>query len=361
VTELKGVAEGSSLNALSIAAPYIKAFAGVPLKPVSPEVLENELEIARRYNPTRSDQANKQFFLTVSQSGRTSSVVNGFALLQQALGLSESAVSIMPFTNNPEGTLAQRYGNHFPLNAGKEESIAATKSMTASIMALILFGIRTGQANGTLSQQQSQAMVQQLADIPDKLERFLQNPDTHRQISDFAKRLVKPNNYVLLSKGPLSDILPEAGLKLTETSANDVKTYNTEGFRHGPKEILNGVNGVAPNAIYIVPPTLSPEGAEKFFKDVESHYFTDEQPTYGTTSLKRVFFITFENSPPIPQRLVKAFDAKNRILTLPSTKGITDVLESQLTGIVAFQLLSHYLAEAKGKNPNSKGLNKAVV
>jgi hypothetical protein len=68
VTELKGVAEGSSLNALSIAAPYIKAFAGVPLKPVSPEVLENELEIARRYNPTRSDQANKQFFLTVSQS-----------------------------------------------------------------------------------------------------------------------------------------------------------------------------------------------------------------------------------------------------------------------------------------------------
>lgn len=353
--KLIGIGEGSSFNALKIAAPFIEEFTGLNNFTFDPESLNNKFEVATFVNHPIKRLFEKSFFLTVSQSGQTASILKVVEKLQEILGFSDHHSPMVSFTNNPQGTLGNRYGNHFTLQAGKEESIAATKSMTASIMALLLFGLRCGQKRAWLRRSDYQSLLEMLAEIPDQLEDLLQDQFLHQQIQAFTQALCDTNQFILLSKGVLASVLPELGLKLTETSSNIVWTDNTESFKHGRKVILKGVKGVRPNCLYLIPPDLSEESAQQLFHDIHSHFYTDHEQVYSTEG---VFFTRFENSPAIPPELRTALALQDsEILTLPQSHGIASLFIT----IAAFQLLSYYLALAKGEDPNNPALQKAVT
>jgi hypothetical protein len=107
--------------------------------------------------------------------------------------------------------------------------------------------------------------------------------------------------------------------------------------------------------LYLVPADLSETGAQQFFQDIHSHFYTGQEKTFSTEG---VFFTMFKNSPPIPDSLKQALRIQDsEILTLPASQGI----ESLFLAIVAFQLLSYYLAVAKGEDPNNPALQKAVT
>jgi glucosamine--fructose-6-phosphate aminotransferase (isomerizing) len=318
--------------------------------------LENKFEVADFVNHPIKRLFERSYFLTVSQSGQTGSILSILSSLQKCLGFSDKYSPLISFTNNPEGTLAQRFGNHFYLEAGKEESIAATKSMTASIMALLLFGLKLGQKRSWLRRGVYQTLLSTFEEIPDQLEAFLQDLAMRDKIDAFAGRLCDTNQFVILSRGPMASILPEIGLKLTETSRNIVWTDNTESFKHGRKVILHGVKGVRPNCLYLIPPNLPTQTADRLFQDIYSHFYsTDDEALFSTDG---VFFTMFENSPPLPESLKKALNlAEEDILVLPQSQGIA----SLFLGLIAFQLICYYLALAKGEDPNNPALQKAVT
>lgn len=353
--KLIGIGEGSSYNALKIAAPYIEELTGLNNFTFDPESLENKFEIAYTVKHPIKRLFERSFFLSVSQSGKTASILRIIETLQDSLGFSDRHTPMLAFTNNPEGVLAQRYGNHFWLQAGQEESIAATKSMTASIMALLLFGLRLGQKRAWLKRHDYQNFLHTLQGIPERIEVMLSDQALHGKLEAFIQPMCKSNQFVILSKGVLSAILPEAGLKLTETSSNIVWTDNTESFKHGRKVILKGIKGFRPNCVYLIPPDLDESQAQSVFQDIYTHFYKGDEKLYSTDG---VFFMVFENSPAIPDTLKSALClTDSEILTLPATQGI----ESVFLGIVAFQLLSHYLALAKGEDPNNPALEKAVT
>lgn len=353
--KLIGIGEGSSYNALKIAAPFIEEFTGLNTFTFDPESLENKFEIAHTVKRPIKHLFEHSFFLAVSQSGETASVLHVVEQLQDSFSFSDRYLPMIAFTNNPQGTLGTRYGSHFELKAGKEVSIAATKSMTSSIMALLLFGLRCGQKRSWLKDSHFQQNLNLLSQIPRALDNFLQNEAYHNRIQTFAQALVNTNQFVLLSKGLLSTVLPEAGLKLTETSRNIVWTDNTESFKHGRKVILHGVKGVRPNCLYLIPPNLTEEQAKRIFQDIHAHFYTHGEKIFSTEG---VFFTVFENSPPLPDALKETLDIHaSEILTLPAAQD----LESLFVAIAAFQLLSYYLALAKGEDPNNPALQKAVT
>lgn len=353
--KLIGIGEGSSYNALKIAAPFVEEFTGLNTFTFDPESLENKFEISEYVKHPIKRLFERSFFLTVSQSGQTGSILQVLTQLQTAFDFSDAHCPMIPFVNNPQGTLATRYGNYFALDAGPEESIAATKSMTASIMALLLFGLRCGQKRAWLKRSAYQHFLSLLAEIPATLEAFLQDEAMHQRLNTFSQALCDTNQFVLLSKGPISSILPEVGLKLTETSSNIVWTDNTESFKHGRKVILQGVRGVRPNCLYVIPPNLTAEQAERLFRDIHSHFYAGSDKVFSTEG---VFFAVFENSPPIPDDLKAALGLTgSEVLTLPAVEGFA----SLFLGIVAFQLVSYYLALAKGEDPNNPALQKAVT
>ena len=224
--------------------------------------------------------------------------------------------------------------------------------MTNTITAALLLGNQLVKfPNNALGQE----MINELREMPDKLEKFITDPRVHQRIKLLAKKLANDKRFVLLSSGIMSNILPEAGLKMTETTESWVKTDNMESFKHGPKVVL----GQSPVTIYIVPPTLKPDEIPGFFKDIDEHFRVSKDKKFPSN---KVHFIAFENSSEIPEDVLNKYGLTNDNVTkLPFTKGIKKPLESQYFGIITFQLLSYYLALAKGLNPNHSALTKAVT
>jgi len=353
--KLISIGEGSSYNALKIAAPFIEQFTGLNTFTFDPESLDNKFDIAQSIDQPIKRLFERSFFLSVSQSGKTASILQIVEKLQEALGFSDGHAPMIPLTNNPEGTLATRYNNHFDLQVGTEQSIAATKSMTASMMALLLFGIRLGQKRSWLSRPLYADFVDTLREIPETLQLMLDDESFHEKLQAYSQGLCQTNQFVLLSKGILSSILPEVGLKLTETSRNIVWTDNTESFKHGRKVILYGVKGVRPNCLYVIPPNLSEAEAARLFNDIYSHFYVDDEQVFSTEG---VFLTIFENSPAMPEAFKKALNIREaNLLVLPEADGIA----SLFVGLVSFQLLAYYLALAKGEDPNNPALQKAVI
>lgn len=357
--KITGIAEGSSRHALEIAAPFIEDWVGLPMTAHSPEELEEKLLISRIFGANPQSLLSRTLFIAVSQSGKTGSVLRILDALTQTL--SDLKFPIFTMSNRAKSTLSETYGNHLYLSAGEEKSIAATKTMTASLFLLLLWGLYAGRKRNFMSEKHYQAARQQLQTIPDTLEELWngEHGGVLNAIEKFSRKLTEVNHFILLSKGPLCLILSEVGLKLTETSSNIVYTDNTESFKHGPKVILSGVKGEPPNCIYLIPPDQAL--ADGLFKDIRSHFWPpdtepDSPPAFET---HRVFFLTFENSPPLPAFLQKGLSiGKNRILTLPKAENL---LESLFLALVTFQIISYDLAHLKGENPNNPVLEKAVT
>jgi glucosamine--fructose-6-phosphate aminotransferase (isomerizing) len=342
-SKIVGIAEGSSLNALRIAQPKLE------------EWTDWDFSFKETDAVPKSANGRFRYFLAVSQSGNTGAVLKAVEELEEARKLPKENFPMLAFTNNPDSTMGKRYGNCFDLGAGEERSIAATKSMTASLMATLLWGLYTGQKKDKNRTQVFQNELGALKTVPSDLKRMLESKKVQRNLQGFAERLrqyrQQTNQMVLLSQGPMADILPEAGLKLTETSRKFVHTNNMESFKHGPRVML----GSQPFTIYVVPPNLSKGQADKFFADVRSHFYMGDSMVF---SPNQVSFIRFQNSPEIPQSLKEDLkmtpgDAY-RVMTLPP---VNSMFSAQFCGLAAFQLLSAELSNY----PNDTALQKVVT
>src|SRR5258706_108737 len=62
-------------------------------------------------------------------------------------------------------------------HAGPEIGVASTIAFTAQMIALYLFGLYLGQLRGTLTAEQSRAHVQELAELPVKMEHVLSDTE----------------------------------------------------------------------------------------------------------------------------------------------------------------------------------------
>ncbi len=352
------LAEGSSKHALEIAAPFIEEWIGLPIYIHDPESLDEKFAIGHIYKDHLTEDSmsiyQDAYFIVVSQSGKTASVLHILETLSQTL---KTPLPLLTITNNSRSKLARHYGNHLPIGAGEEKSIAATKTLTATIITLLLWGLHVAQASGRMSKESEATIHRELLRISSRLE-SLWNPTRMESIFRFTQKLDEVNHFVLLSKGPLTLILSEAGLKLTETSSNIVYTDNSESFKHGPKVILSGVNNHHPNSIYLVPTADS--FAEGLYNDLRSHFWLNPSEADKKLAFEadRLFFITFENSLEIPPTIQEDLSIEeNQILSLPSAS----TLESLFLGIVTFQLISYYLALIKGENPDNPALKKAIT
>jgi glucosamine--fructose-6-phosphate aminotransferase (isomerizing) len=348
VRRFLGLAEGSSKHALEMAKPFLDIWSDAAWNIIDPNRLELFIRVARDSGVRTFGDT---FLLAVSQSGETASILHALSLLAEHRG--ENLPEMLAVTNFAESSLArQAGGNVLPLGVGKEQSIAATKTLTASLMTLLLWGLALGEQRLTLPTESVQRLRSQLAAVPGTLTHLFEGHGIQAATEAFARELVAVNHFVLLSKGLMTRILPEAGLKMTETSRNIVYFDNTESFKHGPKVILSATPGATPNTVYMVP--VDAGLAERLYKDIHSHF-----QSYSAEAPSRVYFVRFENSPPVPQALSDLLLVRpQHQLVLPA---VFSSFEAMFSGLVAFQLISYYLAALKGDSPDQPDLSKVVT
>jgi glucosamine--fructose-6-phosphate aminotransferase (isomerizing) len=160
-----------------------------------------------------------QCVIGISQSGMSPDVV---AVIVEAAR--QGAVTIA-LTNDSDSTLARAAELVLPLGAGQERSVPASKTYTASLLALALV---------SQAVDPDPAFEAALSRVPGALAHALeQDPDLERLVP----ALLGPR-AIVLSRGFNFSTAEEIALKLTETSYVLARAWSVADFEHGPIAVV---------------------------------------------------------------------------------------------------------------------------
>lgn len=240
---LATVARGSSDHAASYLKYAVEIAAGVPVASLGPSVAS---VYAR---PLRLGDAA---CIAISQSGASPDIL---AMMQAARAAGALGIAI---TNTPEAPLAAAADHTLPLLAGVESSVAATKTLVASVLAGLAL---------LAAWQDDAGLRAALAALPDTLERALA-----QDWSALADRLLTANSAFVLGRGPGHAIAAEMALKLKETCALHAEAYSAAEVLHGPAAIVRGgfpvlalaVQDAARDSVLATVGRLAGQGADVF-------------------------------------------------------------------------------------------------
>ena len=168
--------------------------------------------------------------LLISQSGETADTI---AAQREAKNKGSKTLAIC----NVVGSMITREAaGTIYTHAGPEIGVASTKAFTGQLTALYLFALYLAQVRGTITEEQSKAAVQQLTQIPGKLEQIL----THDEACDeLAKTYVRAQDFLFLGRGIHYPIALEGALKLKEISYIHAEGYPAGEMKHGPNALID--------------------------------------------------------------------------------------------------------------------------
>jgi glucosamine--fructose-6-phosphate aminotransferase (isomerizing) len=249
----------------------------------------------------------------ISQSGSSPDVI---AVVEEAVKQGALTVAI---TNNAESRLAGAAELVLQLDAGAEQSVPASKTYTASLLALAL-----------LSQaiDHHPAFETALARVPRAMTEAL---GREADLDRLVPALLGPR-AIVLARGFNLATAEEVALKLTETSYVLARAWSVADFAHGPIAVVDEDFAV-----------LLVGGGGPVAADLEE--LAQRLERYGC-------------------RVMGLFDGQVGGLDSHSTVGIDTGLPEDLTPlslVVLGQLLAHRVAVARGIDPDKpRALNKVT-
>lgn len=181
-----------------------------------------------RYRPLRVNARTMAVF--VSQSGET---LDTLEALRHA---KKRGVCTVAATNAPNSSIAREVDHVIRLNAGVEIGVAATKTFTAQIAALILMGLYFAKLRGELPPEDERRLAHALADLPYKIEEILL---MRGDIQELAKKFKGARDFLFLGRGLSYPVAMEGALKLKEISYIHAEAYAAGEMKHGPIALLD--------------------------------------------------------------------------------------------------------------------------
>ncbi len=170
--------------------------------------------------------AKKSLVIGISQSGETEDVCDVIEITRKSGALT------LGITNTKNSTLFEKSEIAIFLNAGKEKSIAATKTYSATLMVFlelaVLFGAESdfkkllGGVNNVLSREE--------------------------EIKEIAERYRFANDLIVIGRGFNYATSNETALKMRETSQMNATGFSAIDFLHGP---LASVSPLTPIVFFI--------------------------------------------------------------------------------------------------------------
>ncbi|WP_292528125.1 SIS domain-containing protein [Methylocystis sp.] len=203
-------ARGSSAHAATFGKHLIERYLGIVVAAVAPS-------ITTIYH--RRLSMNGQFFLAISQSGKSCD------LIEQAVAARQSGAVTACITNDAKSELARSCEFVLPMEAGPELSIPATKTFIASLSVL---------ARLTALWAEHEALANALRRLPDRLA-----ASSELDWSNLVGVLTRAESLITIGRGPTLAIAREAALKLKETSRLHAEAFSAAEFQHGPIALVS--------------------------------------------------------------------------------------------------------------------------
>jgi glucosamine--fructose-6-phosphate aminotransferase (isomerizing) len=221
--EIKGlervsvIACGTSYHAGMLAKNLFARAAGLP---VDVEVASEFLNLQVR---------PRTLILAITQSGETADTL---LALKKAKTCGTRSLAI---TNVVGSTVTELVDGTIYTRSGPEIGVAATKTFTSQLVAIILLAIRLGRARGRLTPDQARKMLIELTKLPGLVQRVLEK---RGEIKKIAERYANASCYFFIGRDYLYPISLEGALKMKEIAYIPSEGYAGGELKHGPLALI---------------------------------------------------------------------------------------------------------------------------
>ncbi len=296
------VARGSSDNACQFGRYLLEVTTGIPVSLSAPSVFTL---YKAKLNFKRA------LVIGVSQSGE------GDDINQVLESAKNSGAYTLAITNEADSTMAKIVDETLLIHAGREKSVAATKTYTGQMLHFYMLAAQL--SNEKIEFEKIPAFASQVLQLQSKVE-------------ELVERYVFMENCVVVGRGMNYGNSYEFALKLMETCYVVAERFSTADFFHGPLAIIERRFPVI---------LFAPQGVTK---------------QSSVDLLKRLQELHADSLAITSDPEIAAFSSRS--LLMPSE---IDEFLSPIPFIIPAQLFAALLSEAKGINPDApRSLSKVT-
>jgi glucosamine--fructose-6-phosphate aminotransferase (isomerizing) len=214
------VACGTAYHAGVVGRYIIEEWARLPVEP----------DIASEWRYRNPVLSKDTLVIGISQSGETRDTVAAMQLAR------DSGARTLAITNLMGTQITREVESVLYTRAGLEIGVAATKTFTAQVALLSLIALKLAQIRRTLPENEIEFILEELYDLPEKMEQFL---DANHPIEEIAQRHYQKPFFLYLGRHIGLPVALEGALKLKEISYIPTEAYSAGEMKHGPIALLD--------------------------------------------------------------------------------------------------------------------------
>ncbi|MDX6407946.1 MAG: hypothetical protein QOE13_1017 [Gaiellaceae bacterium] len=224
------VACGTAYHAAVVGRYIIEEWARVPVEP----------DIASEWRYRNPVLSKDTLVIGITQSGETADTIAAMRLAR------EQGARTLAITNQLGTQITREVDAVLYTRAGLEVGVAATKTFTAQVALISLIALKLAQIRRTLPAEEIEFILEELFDLPEKMEQFL---DADHPIEEIAQRHYNKPFFLYLGRHIGLPVALEGALKLKEISYIPTEAYSAGEMKHGPIALLDSETPVVCIAI----------------------------------------------------------------------------------------------------------------
>ncbi|OGV51652.1 MAG: glutamine--fructose-6-phosphate aminotransferase [Lentisphaerae bacterium GWF2_52_8] len=291
---------GTSLHAGMMGEYYFEDLANLPVE------IQQAAEFRYR-NPIIEPQS---LVLAISQSGETADTL---AAVREAINKGAIVAGIC---NVVGSTIARETGRGVYIHAGPEIGVASTKAFTCQVAVLLMMALKFGRGR-RLSREAGMQIIKELQALPKLVSQVFESAP---EIEKIAVKYAKAQNCFFIGRGYLYPVALEGALKLKEISYIHAEGYHAAELKHGPIALLE-------ESVPVIALANDVPGKDKILGNIQEckarHAPVIATATRGDQEVAAL---------------------ANDVIWLPACTQFV----APIPTVVALQLLSYYVAKARG-------------
>jgi glutamine---fructose-6-phosphate transaminase (isomerizing) len=286
--------------------------------------IPTEVEYASEFRYRSPIVGQGDVVFLISQSGETADTL---AALREAKARGATVLGIV---NVVGSSIARESDGGVYVHAGPEIGVASTKAFTSQLTVLALVTLMLARAKG-MSKADGQVLSRELDTLPSKVARILEDTTN---IQALAEEFKNTKNFLYLGRGANFPVALEGALKLKEISYIHAEGYPAAEMKHGPIALIDENMPV----VVVVPK----DGIyDKVISNIQE------------VRARRGRIIAVANEDDHEIDALAEF-----VIRVPRTYGFF----GPILNIIPLQLLSYYVAVARGTNVDQpRNLAKSVT
>jgi glucosamine--fructose-6-phosphate aminotransferase (isomerizing) len=306
---------GTSYHAAIIGKYMLEQLAHVPV----------DVEYASEFRYRNPVVSEGDVMFVISQSGETADTL---AAMREARRKGALALGIV---NVVGSTIARESDGGVYVHAGPEIGVASTKAFTSQVTVLALLSIMLGRMKG-LSVVDGKELIRALLELPSKIKTILDLSEP--AIKEIVSEFKNADHFLYLGRGYNYPVALEGALKLKEISYIHAEGYPAAEMKHGPIALID-------NAMPVVVLATKDDVYEKVLSNIQ------EVRARGG----RLIIIASDGDTKIEKLAEK-------VIHIPETIPML----MPILSVIPLQLLSYYMATARGANVDQpRNLAKSVT